>query len=236
MATGQQIKTNPLAGFRRRQVIWHDGRIVGGTIADRVAQAVELHGAFGSQAVGAAAAYNALSAEEKAQVVAFLDSLGRIEFDADGDNEVDIVDFHGFGDPAAFAQCYDEVATYTPDDPCAVHDVNQDGKVDMADFDLFLVAYEGEIEDCDGNGISDFEEILNGAADQEPINGVPDFCELCQADVNGTGVVDVLDLVAVIVSWGQCPVMGSCDGDIDGNGMVDVLDLVKVIVNWGPCQ
>jgi glucose/arabinose dehydrogenase len=54
------------------------------------------------------------------------------------------------------------------------------------------------------------------------------------ADIDGNGVVDVDDLIAVILNWGECwggpPV---CPADIDGSGRVDVDDLVTVILHWG---
>jgi hypothetical protein len=54
------------------------------------------------------------------------------------------------------------------------------------------------------------------------------------ADIDGDGIVDVDDLLAVVLNWGECwggpPV---CPADIDGSGRVDVDDLVTVIVNWG---
>jgi hypothetical protein len=49
-------------------------------------------------------------------------------------------------------------------------------------------------------------------------------------DVNGDGVVDVTDLVAVILAWGPC---SECPEDVDGDGDVDVQDLVAVILTWG---
>jgi hypothetical protein len=53
------------------------------------------------------------------------------------------------------------------------------------------------------------------------------------ADVNGDGVVNVDDLVAVILAWGPCPEPpAECQEDIDGSGAVDVDDLVAVILNW----
>jgi hypothetical protein len=55
----------------------------------------------------------------------------------------------------------------------------------------------------------------------------------CPADVDGSGVIDVNDLVAVILAWGPCP--PECPEDVDGNGAVDVNDLVAVILGWGPC-
>jgi hypothetical protein len=54
----------------------------------------------------------------------------------------------------------------------------------------------------------------------------------CSADITGDLEVDVDDLVAVIVAWGQSGV----PADIDGSGAVEVNDLVAVIVNWGPCR
>ncbi len=48
-------------------------------------------------------------------------------------------------------------------------------------------------------------------------------------DVNLDGVVDVLDLVDVILSWGSC---ACCPADLSGDGEVSVTDLIEVIVNW----
>ncbi len=54
------------------------------------------------------------------------------------------------------------------------------------------------------------------------------------ADLDRNGVVDVLDLITVILAWGQCDALPSpCNGDTDCNRVVDVTDLVNVIVNWG---
>ena len=59
---------------------------------------------------------------------------------------------------------------------------------------------------------------------------------LALGDANGDGVVDVDDLIAVILAWGDCPdPPASCDADIDGNGAVDVDDLIAVILAWGAC-
>lgn len=54
----------------------------------------------------------------------------------------------------------------------------------------------------------------------------------CPPDVGGDGVVDVLDLLAVINSWGAG---AGSPADIDGNGTVDVNDLLAVINGWGAC-
>ena len=53
----------------------------------------------------------------------------------------------------------------------------------------------------------------------------------CPADVNGDGVVDVLDLLALLAAWGNA---GGPE-DINGDGIVDVLDLLELLAAWGPC-
>lgn len=51
-------------------------------------------------------------------------------------------------------------------------------------------------------------------------------------DTNGDATIDVLDLLQVILDWGQCPTEGDCLGDLDGSGVVDVEDLLLVIGAW----
>jgi hypothetical protein len=52
-------------------------------------------------------------------------------------------------------------------------------------------------------------------------------------DVDGDGIVDVNDLLAVISSWGACllPPPG-CPADLNGDNVIDVDDLLAVIKNW----
>lgn len=56
-------------------------------------------------------------------------------------------------------------------------------------------------------------------------------------DMNIDGFVNVLDLLAVLAAWGDCPrPPDPCAADIappGGDGTVNVLDLLKVIENWG---
>ncbi len=62
-------------------------------------------------------------------------------------------------------------------------------------------------------------------------NGVPDGCENapnCPGDADGSGTVDVQDLIEVIVAWGR----SGGAADLNGDGAIDVQDLVLVIVNW----
>ncbi len=66
---------------------------------------------------------------------------------------------------------------------------------------------------------------------------VPVLPDLCPADITGPdsapdGVVNVLDLLAVLSAWGQT---GDVPEDINGDSIVDVLDLLAVLSAWGPC-
>jgi len=54
---------------------------------------------------------------------------------------------------------------------------------------------------------------------------------LPDADINGDGTVDVLDLIELLAAWGECT--GDCPADLTGDGMVDVLDLLAVLGQWG---
>jgi len=58
----------------------------------------------------------------------------------------------------------------------------------------------------------------------------PAQADPCDSDVNGDGIVDVLDLLAVLADWGPCP---GCPTDIIEDGVVDVLDLLQVLADWG---
>ena len=49
-------------------------------------------------------------------------------------------------------------------------------------------------------------------------------------DVDGNGVVDFADLLAVLAGWGPCE--GDCPADLDGNGRVEFADLLLVLSNW----
>jgi chitinase len=55
----------------------------------------------------------------------------------------------------------------------------------------------------------------------------------CPGDINGSGRIDVTDLLEVIDAWGDCP--SPCPADIDGSGHVDVSDLLLLLDGWGEC-
>jgi CxxC motif-containing protein (DUF1111 family) len=158
----QLMKTAPLWGVRRRDPLWHDGRVGGGTLATRILSSggiIDLHGAFLSSAASSAANFNALSSSDKNLVVSFLDSLGKEEFDINGDGVRDRIDLLAF----LAAQ---NGGPYSPNSPEAVFDVNQDGLVDQIDFDALVLAYD---LDCNLSGENDLVDILiNGTTESNP--------------------------------------------------------------------
>ena len=55
-------------------------------------------------------------------------------------------------------------------------------------------------------------------------------------DIDGDGVVGILDLLALLAAWGDCPVKGECSADLDRDGTVGILDLLTLLATWGACQ
>ena len=55
----------------------------------------------------------------------------------------------------------------------------------------------------------------------------------CPPDVNGDGVTNVLDLVALLLCFGQ-PAIPPCDqADIVPDGEINVLDVVQLLLAFG---
>lgn len=54
------------------------------------------------------------------------------------------------------------------------------------------------------------------------------------ADLNGDGVVNVPDLLALLGAWGPCDEKrDDCPADLDGDGEVGTADLLILLANWG---
>ena len=52
-------------------------------------------------------------------------------------------------------------------------------------------------------------------------------------DLNGDGVVNVVDLLILLENWGVCPAEGACPADLNGDGTVNVIDLLNLLESWG---
>lgn len=61
-------------------------------------------------------------------------------------------------------------------------------------------------------------------------NGGNALC-VCPADINGTGAVDVTDILVIIAQWGTA----GPQGDVNQDGIVNVQDLLIAIDEFGPC-
>ena len=240
-ATETEMRTPSLWGVRSRSPLLHDGRVTAGDLDTRVAEAVSYHGGEGQ---ASADAYALLSASDQALVVAFIDSLGRAEFDGNGDAIIDLLDVPGFID------CYVTDAVISPDDPCAVHDIDQDGDVDDIDLGFFEAAFQGD-GDCDNNGQFDVFQFVQGTASDCNNNGVIDSCDISAGapDIDGNGIPDEcseafirgdtnnddgVDLADVINTLGYLfggPSNLTCEdsADINDDGSLDVADPINLL-------
>ena len=230
-ASQRQLRTPPLWGLRYRVPIWHDGRFASGSFEDRVTYAIYEHGLLASQGIATAEAFASLGSNDKQMLIQFLDSLGRIEFDADGSHTIDWDDVFGNDKGVGIQACFNE--SCTPDDACAIHDVNQDGVVDDGDLVLFVEAFDESLEDCDGNSIWDVIEIVRHPDLDQDANGVLDACQKCPGDIDGSGSVEVNDVLALLSKWGPCP--DPCPADLDLDGEVEVDDILALLSYWGDC-
>ncbi len=110
----------------------------------------------------------------------------------------------------------------------------------------------GTSDDCNENGIPDECELASGDAHDCNLNGTLDECEIAanpqldadgsgildecedRGDFNGDGVVNTIDLLALLAAWGDCPTPPEpCPIDVNGDGTVSVLDLLTLLANWG---
>lgn len=231
-AGGRYIRTQPLWNLRTRNQMWHDGRFSGGSFEQRVVDAIMAHNVFGSQGQESSASFMALDNSDQNEVVNFLNSLGRLEFDTTGDGRIRLNDFNGLAFDNNFLNCF-ELKMVTPDSPCAVHDLNQDGKISLYDLDGFSLAYEEGLVDCNLNGISDWREIIENPEVDSDLDGVLDICR-CKADFNFDLVVNILDLLDLIANLGPCS--NNCPTDLNLDGTVNVIDLLELISKLGPCE
>ncbi len=105
-------------------------------------------------------------------------------------------------------------------------DCNGNGVPDACDIAL------GASFDCNGNGVPDACDIALGTSPDDNANGIPDECE-CPTDVNNDGAVNVLDLIDLLLCFGQ-PADAGCESqDVNFDGSVNVLDLIDLLLAFG---
>lgn len=145
--TERLIRTPPLWGvhLRGNVALMHNGSIAGGTFQQNIDAAVAAHDVAATspptnpESHASAVAYFALTPAQRTQIGNFLDSLGKAEFDYEGNNTVDEFDWF-FLQPLLTGPA---VNTITPDDPAAVADFDQNGTFDMVDFGWMQRAFTG---------------------------------------------------------------------------------------------
>jgi cytochrome c551/c552 len=136
-----EMRTPALWGLRARATIGllHDGRATGGSQAQNVLTAIADHD---GEALAARTAFTALPILDQDRVVRFLLSLGRPEFDQEGDFDVDDFDWFFLEANSLFTG---PGPVFTPDDPAAVADFDQDGDFDLVDFTAMQRAMTGNV-------------------------------------------------------------------------------------------
>ena len=93
--------------------------------------------------------------------------------------------------------------------------------------------------DCNGDGIVDYGQILDGTYADMNGNGVPDCCDKgvdcdpCVGDVNFDGIVNGADISVLLGFWGLSGKPNNADTNNDGQ--VDGTDLANVLGSWGEC-
>jgi hypothetical protein len=108
-----------------------------------------------------------------------------------------------------------------------------DGTSYSAPFRTSIVEWSA---DCNSDGLVDYGQILQGQLADSNSNGIPDVCEIdpCPGDVSRNGLVNGIDLAAVLDAWGTDG-QGKFDCDINNDGLVNGADLSIVLSDWGVC-
>jgi hypothetical protein len=155
-ASESELRTPALWGLRVRaeEALLHDGSATGGTPAENVRAAILAHD---GEAAAARDRFTTLRPLNQQRLIDFALSLGRAEFDYEGDHDVDAIDFvflrldGRFTGPGSF---------HTPDDPGAVADFDQDGDFDLEDYAAMQRAATGdESGSLEAERIDDAEKV-----------------------------------------------------------------------------
>jgi hypothetical protein len=146
--------------------------------------------------------------------------------DVDGDGTPD---FAAASSQLCFGFCSSgpgEVIVYSgaSGDPIAVYE----GEANGDSFGAALAA-----GDLDGDGGVDLVACapFHGSGRAYLFLGEPMLPD-CPADIDGSGSVDVSDLLTLLAAWGPCD---GCPADLDASGDVDVSDLLALLAAWGVC-
>lgn len=84
--------------------------------------------------------------------------------------------------------------------------------------------------DCNGNGLSDVDDIDSGSSEDMNANHIPDECEVDACDLNGDGDFARDDALRFLLA---CRIGSDPQCDKNGNGQFDYLDLILFVVRCG---
>ena len=165
-AAGVEMKTPPLWNLRTRPVMLHDGSVNAGDFSTKVTAAINAHA---GEAAASRTAFFALTAPQRAQVVAFLASLGRDDYDIDGDGLITVQDFS-----QVILNSAD--TNVTADEAWAAADLNQNHLLDFDEVEQLRVLL-GIASDCNQNSVTDWSEIASGNVLDADSDAIPDECD-----------------------------------------------------------
>jgi hypothetical protein len=108
------------------------------------------------------------------------------------------------------------------------HEISQQDMLDAgltmtANMKIRYTANDADPQSINESGVDGFKVFAIGCGDDVP------------GDVDGNGVVDVVDFLALLAAWGPCPdpCPPYCPADFDDNCDVNVNDFLIQLANWG---
>lgn len=114
-------------------------------------------------------------------------------------------------------------------DPVPMNQWN-DGPTDATDRISYAIEWS---QDCNGDGIVDYGQILAGELPDEDGDGVPDGCFVCRADLSGDGVLDLTDLSTFVGAF----VLQQPEADYNSDGYFDLADIGGFVTDFvAGCQ
>jgi hypothetical protein len=125
------------------------------------------------------------------------------------------------------------IASGTTVDVVDNHDNDNDGQKSCeAIYVTTLIVEAGATLNTNGCPIYYGEEaIIDG--DVDDIDNILETEPPVEGDINGDGVVNIQDLLALIDQWGVCDDPDNCTADLTGDGLVNIQDLLSLLDNWG---
>ncbi|MHC4590860.1 MAG: hypothetical protein ACYTAQ_16435 [Planctomycetota bacterium] len=101
--------------------------------------------------------------------------------------------------------------------------------------DLLYRASTGALDHLDRFTVARFTEsgpCANWGSANSYLDNVT--ISVCPHDLDGDGIVGVVDFLSLLAAWGPCPL--PCVEDVNEDGEVGVTDFLNMLAEWGQCQ